>query len=399
MLNRRHVLAGLSAAAVAGTKGVAFAQAKPPIKIGALLPMTGFGASYGTLFQTAVKMGVDDVNKAGGINGSPIELLIEDDQFQATQSVLLFRRLAGENAAAVVGPISGTGWENVAPIANSMKVPALNYSALKPGISMKPYALRIHPSDDTLIPEAVAEFAKLFPNAKKIVVAGDMQEASAAAGVELFASTAAKLGMQVLDKLTYQSKTTDFSPLVIKMRSLEPDAVFISSHVPTSLPLLKEMEAQGIKKPVLASALVWGGTNFVLAIGSAGDNLYCVGFNTNEPSETNPLQKSFTERYLQATLNTNLQQPANVGNVTVAYDAISLIADILKRSGVDGTKSIDAIRQVLMTELNKMKDWNGINALHMRDTGDGHIQGHVLKADVPNKRWVYALPVSQRAPG
>lgn len=396
MLNRRRVLAGLSSVAVVTRSGVAFGQSKPPIKLGALLPISGFGASYGTLFHTAVRLGVEDVNKKGGINGSPIQLMVEDDQFQATQSVLLFRRLAGENVSCVIGPISGTGWENVAPIANAMRVPALNYSALKPGISIKPYALRIHPADDTLVPEGVAEFAKKFPNVKKIVVAGDVQEASAAAGIQILAASAAKHGITVLDTLTYQSRTTDFSPIVIKMRNLDPDAIFISSHVGTSLPLLKEMETQGLKKPALATALVWGGTNFVLAVGSAGEQLYCIGFNTNDPLPDNPMQASYSERFLKATLETNLQQPANVGNTTVAYDAVNLFASILRDAGIDGTKDVSAIRQALVTGLGNLKQWKGINDFRMRDTGDGHIQGHLLKADVANKRWVFALPPNER---
>ena len=53
------------------------------------------------------------------------------------------------------------------------------------GISAPPYALRIAPPDDTAIPEGVAEFIKLFPNVKKIAIAGDAQEASGAAGMEL----------------------------------------------------------------------------------------------------------------------------------------------------------------------------------------------------------------------
>jgi len=58
----------------------------------------------------------------------------------------------------------------VVPLANAMKTPALNFTALKPGISKKPFALRIHPNDAMMIPEGVSQFLKKFPNVKTVVV-------------------------------------------------------------------------------------------------------------------------------------------------------------------------------------------------------------------------------------
>ncbi|MGH6754333.1 MAG: ABC transporter substrate-binding protein, partial [Bradyrhizobium sp.] len=295
MINRRILIA--AAAGCLALAQPAAAQDKPPIKLGAILPLTGFGATYGTLFQTGLNLGVEDVNAAGGVNGSKIELVIEDDQLQATQSVLLFRKMQGLPIAAMLGPVSGTSWENVAPLANAAHLPTVNYTALKPGISVKPYALRLHPADDTMIPEGLAEFIKKFPAAKRVVIAGDLQEASGAAGVDEFKKAVQKLGLTILEVVGYQTRTTDFSPVVIKIRGLDPDAVLISSLVPTTLPLVKEMEAQGFKKPILVSALVWAG-NFIHAVGSAGDNLYTMGYNTNEPVAGADRRNAYTARFL-----------------------------------------------------------------------------------------------------
>ena len=76
-------------------------------------------------------MAIDDVNRAGGVNGSPIELVIDDYQGLAEQAVLLFRRHVADGVVASLGPISGTTWESVAPLANSMKAPVLNWTALR----------------------------------------------------------------------------------------------------------------------------------------------------------------------------------------------------------------------------------------------------------------------------
>ena len=63
MLSRRVFLSTAAAALAAP----ALAQAKPPIKIGSILPMTGFASSYGILYKAAQTLAVNDLNSAGGI--------------------------------------------------------------------------------------------------------------------------------------------------------------------------------------------------------------------------------------------------------------------------------------------------------------------------------------------
>src|SRR5208282_6599462 len=183
MINRRRFTAGFVALTGVIASSPSFAAEKPPVKIGVSLPLSGFQTPNGTMYRIGITMAVDDVNKAGGVNGSPIALMIDDDQGLADQAVLIFRHHVADGVVGSLGPISGTTWESIAPLANSMKAPVLNWTALKPGISQKPYALRLHPPDDMMVPEGVAEFLKKFPNIKKIVVAGDLKEASGASGI------------------------------------------------------------------------------------------------------------------------------------------------------------------------------------------------------------------------
>lgn len=372
------------------------AQGKPPIKVGAILPMTGFGATYGELFHTAVSLAVDDINAKGGVNGSRIQLVVTDDQLAAPQSVLMFRRLVSENVFAVVGPVSGTSWENVAPIANSMKTPALNFSAIKPGITVKPYALRPAMASDTLAPDGMTEFVKKFPAVKRIVITGDVQEASGQGGMEEWKKAAAKAGLQVAGVVEYQTKTTDFAPVVSKIRSFNPDAVFTCSLVPTTLPMIKEMETQRFDKPVVDCGLVSAG-NFIHAMGGTMKNVYSVNVGTNEPDPNNPKREQFISAFLKRTAETTkLPQPANVTNNSVPYDTVMLLADIMRRKAIDGNTPVDNARELIKQGLAETREYNGINRIRMRETGDGHITGHLLQADPEARVWRFALPVEQR---
>jgi branched-chain amino acid transport system substrate-binding protein len=57
----------------------AFGQAKP-YKIGSLQPLSGAGAAGGMTALVGLQMAVDRINKSGGINGRPIELVVADDE-------------------------------------------------------------------------------------------------------------------------------------------------------------------------------------------------------------------------------------------------------------------------------------------------------------------------------
>jgi branched-chain amino acid transport system substrate-binding protein len=83
---RRRVIGyGVSAGALGATMLVpapwqaAFSQAKA-FKIGTEQPLSGAGAAGGKTALVGLQMAVDRINKAGGINGRPIELIISDDE-------------------------------------------------------------------------------------------------------------------------------------------------------------------------------------------------------------------------------------------------------------------------------------------------------------------------------
>lgn len=391
-MNRRWAIAGLAAAtavaaAVAATP--ATAQQKPPIKIGHIAIMTGPAGSYGQLQKIIVDIAAEDINASGGINGSKVEVATEDSQLDPAQAVLLFRKLHGAGAVAVLGPMSGTQWETVSPLANQMKFPAITANASKPGITVKPWTIRLGPADDTAVPQGIAAFLKKYPNVKKIVITADVREASGKAAAELYQQAAKVHNLTVLDTVEFSTRTTDVSPIALKIKSLNPDAVFVVALIPQGLLLAKEFTIQGFTKPVLANSIIWPG-NFVSAVGEAGKNWHTIGYSTNAkvPGD-NERYKSVAARFVERASKT----PAlgtNISNNTVAYDIMMLYADILRRRGIDGSTDIGKAREVIREEFEKLKEFRGLNVYKMRDSGDGDVPHGILMPDVANKGWKFA---------
>jgi branched-chain amino acid transport system substrate-binding protein len=391
-INRRSAIAGLAATTAAAAFAIAApagAQQKPPIKIGHIAIMTGPAGAYGQLQKIIVDIAVEDINAAGGVNGSKVEVQTEDSQLDPAQAVLLFRKLYGAGAVAVVGPMSGTQWETVSPLANQMKFPAITANASKPGITVKPWTIRLGPADDTVVPQGIAAFLKKYPNVKNIVITADVREASGKAAAELYQQAAKAHNLKVLDTVEFSTRTTDVSPIALKIKSLNPDAVFAVALIPQGLLLAKEFAIQGFTKPVLANSIIWPG-NFVSAAGEAGKNWHTIGYSTNSkvPGD-NERYKSVAARFIERARKT----PAlgtNISNNTVAYDIMMLYADILKRRGVDGSTDVAKARDIIREEFEKLKEFRSLNIYKMRDTGDGDMPHELLVPDVAKKEWKFA---------
>src|SRR3989442_7113404 len=113
-MTRRDLLkASGTAGLVLSAPALLSAQSKEPIPIGTLSPLTGAGGSYGPDMQRSVVAVVERINKAGGINGRPIQLFHEDDQTNAEAGVRAARKLIDVNK---VGAIVST-WASAVTLA------------------------------------------------------------------------------------------------------------------------------------------------------------------------------------------------------------------------------------------------------------------------------------------
>ena len=64
-----------------------------PIKVGVYLDLSGQTSSFGQSTKNGIEMARDEINKAGGINGRPIELVIEDEQGRKEGAINVFKKL------------------------------------------------------------------------------------------------------------------------------------------------------------------------------------------------------------------------------------------------------------------------------------------------------------------
>jgi len=377
---------GLGLSLAAGSVG---AQQKPPIKLAAITALTGPLGSYGKMQEMFVKLAAEDVNAKGGINGSMLQLDVGDAQTDPGQSVLLFRKYAGEGYMGVVGPLTGTQWETVSPLANQIQMPAISANAVKPGVTVKPWTIRLQPADDTMMPEGMREFLKAYPKVKKVVIAADVREASSKASADAYAELAKKSGLEVLDVVEFSSRATDLSAAAIQIKSRNPDAILAAAFPPQAVLLSKDLAVQGVKVPILNTAILWSGP-FISIAGELARNWHVMGFATNEIGPVGhsdeAVYNSLIKRALQRA-EPAMGNPPNMANWAIGYDAVLLYADIMRRNGIDGNTDPKRAREIIKNEFLKLKNFSGAFKYTMRETGDGQIPTTILAADVERKVW------------
>lgn len=93
-----------------------------PLRIGVLLCQTGDCAEWGSAGIQGARLAVEELNAAGGVNGSPVELIVEDsaeDNLGATISA--YRTLRARGINYIVGPTWSPAGKVLAPIAKQDK--------------------------------------------------------------------------------------------------------------------------------------------------------------------------------------------------------------------------------------------------------------------------------------
>ena len=122
------------AAAASLASSLAWAQA--PIVVGLTTPVTGGAASFALPERQGVEMAVDEINKAGGVLGRPIRLVVADNRCNPTEGVQTANRLINEDKAVVLlGAFCSSVSLAIMPVVRRSEVPLVIDVSTAPSIT------------------------------------------------------------------------------------------------------------------------------------------------------------------------------------------------------------------------------------------------------------------------
>jgi branched-chain amino acid transport system substrate-binding protein len=360
------------------------------IAIGAIAPSSGPFAEWGRTNTVTLKMLEQQVNKAGGVNGAKLKIIILDDATKPAQAASSLRKLADdEKVLAVAGPLTSSAAEVTFPVANEMKVVAMSQASSKPGVAKanRPWAFRNTIDEGVLAKTTVPYFKKTF-DIKSVAIIFDAKDATAATvGTKIMPPLMKENGITISnenDPLSFNTGDLDVSAQVTKMKSLNPDGVVLSADYSQAVTVLREMKRQGFIKPVV------GATQLISsAILKAAPELPIVAPATFFASMQGDRAPAFVAE-LQPLLRKESGLPAEIepsmydANI---YETVSMYVDAVKNAGVTGKpEDVEADRVKIRDYLVKLRGFQGLGGpISFNDDGDAIKSFYVLQGQ--NGAW------------
>jgi branched-chain amino acid transport system substrate-binding protein len=317
------------------------ARAADPIKIGFGMALTGGLAGNGQGALLAMQIWKDDVNKAGGLLGRPVELIYYDDQTNPAKVPEIYTKLLDVDKVDFV--TSGYGTNLIAPamplvierkltfmglfgLANNIKYKYPRYFQISPG----------GPRPELSFSEGFFELAaKQNPRPKTVAIVGEDAEfpQNALVGAREHIK---RLGFSTVYDKTFPPNTVDYTPIIRAIKATNPDVVFVASYPPGSTGMLLAAQEVGLEPKLFGGGMV--GLHFTSLLTKLGPKLNGIvdyGFWVPEPTMKFPGIDAFLQKYQPAAVKAGVD-PLGFYLPPFAYANMQVLAQ-----AITGTKGLD----------------------------------------------------------
>lgn len=321
-ITRRTLLKAAAGASLA--PGFAFAQGQP-IKIGSVLSLTGPGAGLGHPERNGILLAVKTINAKGGVNGRPLQVLIEDDGSKPDLAKSKAEDLIfGEKAVAMIGPSLTASTGAIAAITNVEKMAQVTFTGLGPKIELTYKSLYHVLPPQSLNAKAMLEYATRVLKAKKIGVLHDTGYGQAV--MASLTENSNPYGIEYVAVERFEVGATDVSAQAAKVRAAQPEVVFVIATSPVPFRNARQMK---IDQPII-SAIGSATYDYVRGMGEFANDIVFPEFVVGE--DPLPRQAEFVGLYKK-------EYNAPPKNFEAAgWDAVHLIAGALGKVGADAKR-------------------------------------------------------------
>jgi branched-chain amino acid transport system substrate-binding protein len=329
--------------------GIAYAET---VKVGFNVPLTGFAAADGESALNGAKLAVKQANSTGGIDGKQIELVVYDDQASPKEAVPIANRLIEKDGVkvAVSGSYSGST-RAAAGVFQSAGIPYISAFAIHPDITRAGnYVFRTSFMGEVQGRAGALLIGQTMQHKRVVVITlkNDFGK-SLAAG---FKAEAANFGIEIVNEYEYSIRDRQFGPIVAKVRSDNPDAIYASGYFFTAGPLVNQLRSGGVTAPIIGQE----GYDSEQFIKIAGDAAEGVIITTSLDRDSNaPETRAFIIEYEKFT-GRKVDMVAASG-----HTALNVVIAALRKAG---TGNSDAIRNAIAkTQLAASTGHISFNAL------------------------------------
>ena len=228
------------------------------VQVGVVNSLSGPFAAFGERYRTGMDLALEEINAAGGINGEPLELVVQDDRSEAQTALSAVEQLAGQGMPMIIGSYASSITGPMAQLMTRQKIPLLvlgsaDDSITKPGSD---WVFRAKHNSSIVAKtyfdffdwlktkdggQEMSKVAMLYGN-------GAWPTSLAERGKEL----AAERGYEIVGDQAYDQGVTDFRPMLNRFLSAEPDILYIVSYAEDGVAITRQMREVGLSAKIIA---------------------------------------------------------------------------------------------------------------------------------------------------
>ena len=216
------------------------------IKIGAIGPLTGDAAIYGTAVKAGAEIAVEEINAAGGIAGAQIEFNFLDDVSDSETAGNAYNDLMDNGMQILVGPVTTGPAINVSAMANTDRVFALTPSASSTDVTEgKDNVFQLCFTDPNQGVAAANYMAENTPDSKIAIIYRN-DDAYSQGIRDAFCEKAEELELSIVYQGTFTKDTaTDFSVQLTAAQAAEADMLFLPIYYQPASVIFSQASATG----------------------------------------------------------------------------------------------------------------------------------------------------------
>jgi len=268
------VAIGLVVGGVAAGK----AQKNDPIRIGAVLPLTGELAVFGEMQRNGYELALQSINEAGGIKGRKLEIIIEDDKGKPDVARAAVEKLiTSDKIVVLTGGYTSTITKSMAIMAQHNHIPYVVHTGAADSITESQWdcVFRINQPTSEYF-KGLLSFMKHVAKPKTAVVVYD-KSLFGRSQSQSFVENCGKNGCKVLLREGFESGSDDFKPLLAKVKGINPDLFYAIAYVKDAALLARQSKELNFKpKLFVGGGGGFSAPTFPESAGDSGDYVYCV---------------------------------------------------------------------------------------------------------------------------
>jgi len=337
--------------------------AAEPYVVGATVSESSFGSSLGRPEADSIQLAVDEINKAGGVQGHPLQITILDDGSDATTAVNNFRKLMDQHPIAILGSSLTQTSLAMVPLAMQAQIPMISFASSSQVI--EPVGDRRWIFKMPITDFHTAQVMQIYMKKKgwtKVAVIYRNDDYGKT-GLSHFRDAGKNFGFEVVDAEPIDGRASDATTQLTHIKAANPQAIVVWTTLPTANVIIKGYRELSMAYPILYSDGAATGV-FVQQAGATLNGAYIASTKINvvDTLANNDPQKKLLQHYI-ASFVQNYPKDAPVSIFGgFGYDGVYALAQALKDAK---SAQPEKLREAL-EHLN----YTGVSGVYHMSSGD-----------------------------